>query len=123
MKKVVHIFRYFLLVVEFPFLYRATRAGEQAIAVRFSEMESIESVQPFVGLVDWVWIDTITKVPVAPANLRTLGSFRTCLVCPSLWGRPGEIDASKRQAVDHGLDAVMTEARHAMEWADPDALT
>ena len=33
---------YFLLDIEFPYLFRAVRQGERAIAIRFSEEESIE---------------------------------------------------------------------------------
>ena len=33
---------YFLLDIEFPYLFRASREGERAIAIRFSEDESIE---------------------------------------------------------------------------------
>ncbi|MCX6124399.1 MAG: hypothetical protein NTV34_06570, partial [Proteobacteria bacterium] len=35
---------YFLLDVEFPYIYRAARAGERRIAMRFSEDESLETV-------------------------------------------------------------------------------
>ena len=49
---------YFLLDVEFPYLYQASLKGEQSVAVRYSEVESIETVKNFIGRVDWVWIDT-----------------------------------------------------------------
>ena len=52
---------YFLLDVEFPYLYRASRKGERDIAIRFSEDEGIETVKKYVGMVDWVWIDTNTR--------------------------------------------------------------
>ena len=51
---------YFLLDVEFPYLYRSSPNGESSIAVRFSEDESIETVIKYVDKVDWVWIDTNT---------------------------------------------------------------
>jgi hypothetical protein len=107
---------YFLLDVEFPYLFRATQRGEKAIAVRFSEAEPIESVEPFVDCVDWVWIDTITCLPVSNQNIGILSALRTCLVCPSLWKRPQEIDDYRRQAEECGLTAVMTEAGHVVDW-------
>ena len=52
----------FLLDVEFPYLSRAARKGERAIAVRYSEDECIETVLKYKGRVDWVWIDTISRL-------------------------------------------------------------
>ena len=41
--------RFFLLDVEFPYIYRATRRGERRIAMRFSEDECLETVQNYRG--------------------------------------------------------------------------
>ena len=46
-----NIHSYFLLDVEFPYLYRASRLGERSIAVRFSEDEPIELVQNYNKLI------------------------------------------------------------------------
>ena len=108
---------YFLLDVEFPYLFRATRRGERAIAVRFSEVESVQSVEPFIGRIDWMWIDTITRLPVTEEILTVVSSFNTSLVCPSLWARPLEIEEYHRQAERLRITAVMTEARNADAWA------
>ena len=51
---------YFLLDIEFPYMYRASRQGERSIAIRFSEEESIELAKKYTEKIDWVWIDTIT---------------------------------------------------------------
>ena len=90
---------YFLVDVEFPYLFRATGRGENAIAIRFSEAEPIESVEPFVESVDWVWIDTITRMPIDESNIDTLSCFSTCVVCPSLWKRPEDIVQYRQLAV------------------------
>ena len=82
---------FFLLDVEFPYLYRASRMGERAIAVRFSEDEPIELVNTYRKLVDWVWVDTNTKLPLDAKNIIVLSSLQTCLVCPERWGRPNDI--------------------------------
>ena len=37
--------KFFLLDVEFPYIYSASLKGERAIAVRFSEVESIETIK------------------------------------------------------------------------------
>lgn len=113
-----NISRFFLLDVEFPYVYRAARNGERAIAVRYSEDESIETVLNYREMVDWVWIDTNTRLPVDAAVAEHLKSFQTCLVCPERWGRPEDIPTYKTQLKNAGLklDAVMTALQYAPQW-------
>ena len=108
----------FLLDVEFPYLYRAARKGERAIAVRYSEDECIETVLKYKGRVDWVWIDTISKLPLDAKVVEQLRGFKTCLVCPERWGRPQDIPAYRKQLAELGLqiDAVMTAEAHVAAW-------
>ena len=44
---------YFLLDVEFPYIYRSAMLGESSIAIRFSEGESIETVKKYVNKIDF----------------------------------------------------------------------
>jgi hypothetical protein len=113
------IARHFLLDVEFPYLYRASRAGERAIAVRYSEDEPIELAERYAGLVDWVWIDTNTRLPLDASIVQRLRTLRTCLVCPERWGRPEDIPLYQRQMDALGFvpDAVMTSLAHAPQWS------
>jgi len=108
----------FQLDVEFPYLYRAARKGERAIAVRYSEDECIETVLKYKGRVDWVWIDTISKLPLDAKVVEQLRGFKTCLVCPERWGRPQDIPAYRKQLAELGLqiDAVMTAEAHVAAW-------
>lgn len=115
--------QYFLLDVEFPYLYRATRKeGVRGIAVRYSEAEPIEAVlaqmkdgQP---LLDWVWIDTNTELPLNENVIEKLKPFKTCLVCPDRWGRPEDVApyAARMKALGFSLDAVMTALPLAAQW-------
>lgn len=114
---------YFLLDVEFPFLYRATRTEHcRSIAVRYSEAEPIEMVTAQmldgVPLLDWVWIDTNTHLPLTPAAIETLRPFKTCLVSPDRWGRPEDIAPYIEQMNMLGFqpDAVMTAYEHRDAW-------
>lgn len=110
----------FLLDVEFPYLYRASRAGERAIAVRYSEDEPIELAERYRGRVDWAWIDTNTRLPLDAPSIAALSGLRTCLVCPERWGRPNDIPRYQAQMAALGFvpDAVMTALRHAAEWRE-----
>jgi hypothetical protein len=109
---------YFLLDVEFPYIYRASRKGERNIAIRFSEDESIESVKNYIGMVDWVWIDTNTQLPLNETNITVLNKFKKCLVCPERWERPYNIEDYKLSLdkFNFTLDAVMTSDQYIKMW-------
>lgn len=82
---------YFLLDQSFPFLIKwAGRLGGRA-AVRFSEYESIDTVLALSGMVDWVWVDCFTKIPLTVSSVQKLGGagFKLCVVSPELQGRSG----------------------------------
>ncbi|MBI2035414.1 MAG: hypothetical protein HYT12_01880 [Candidatus Liptonbacteria bacterium] len=111
---------YFLLDVEFPYLYRASRKdGVREIAVRYSEAEPIEMALAQKNLVDWVWIDTNTKLPL---NIQTgkllMENFKTCLVSPDRWGRPEDIKRyiEKIKEINFRLDAVMVGKEYVDFW-------
>ena len=112
--------RYFLLDVEFPYIFRATRAGERAIAMRYSEEESMETIEHYRNTVDWVWVDTITRLPLDAGTVNQLAGFKTCLVCPERWGRPEDIPAYAKQMRTLGFrpDAIMTAASEAHRWLE-----
>ena len=112
------IVNFFLLDVEFPYLYRASREGERAIAVRFSEDESIEMANNYKNKVDWVWIDTNTKLPLDSKIIAQLNGLKTCLVCPERWGRPNDIINYRKQMESYNfeLDAVMTSMKCVKDW-------
>ena len=101
---------YFLLDVEFPYVFSALKNDIKNIAIRFSEFESIDTVMRFKGLLDWVWIDTFTKLPLNQNSINILKDFKTCLVCPERWHRAGDILLYKNQLknMNFSLDAVMT---------------
>ena len=110
--------QFFLLDVEFPYIYRACLAGERRIAMRYSEVEAIETVSNYRGKVDWVWIDTNTRLPINAQVIAQLAGFQTCLVCPERWNRPGDIPAYRNTLRDYGFQptAVMTSMACAQAW-------
>lgn len=111
---------YFLLDVEYPYIYRATRAGQRNIAVRYSEAEPIEFALAHSGQVDWVWVDTNSRLPLDKESYKKLkdANFKLCLVCPERWGRPQDITKYKEYMKQNGIviDAVMTALDYAEEW-------
>lgn len=121
--KKYNIKNYFFLDVEFPYLYQATRKnGVKKIAVRYSEVEPIECIEAQIvngqPLVDWVWIDTITTLPLDKNILNRIKLFKTCLVCPERWGRPQDIELyiEKMRYIGFKPTAVMTDERYIDKW-------
>lgn len=110
---------YFLLDVEFPYLYKSTRGEEkQKIAIRYSEAEPIEQALLFSDLVEWVLIDVNTKLPLDADVLAKLKGFKTCLVSPECWSRPEAIAKFQEQmkALNFIPDAVMTDPEYIEQW-------
>jgi hypothetical protein len=110
--------KYFLLDVEFPFIYNASNSGEKNISIRFSEKESIETVKNFVNKVNYVWIDTFTKFPINKKNLSILNKFHKCLVSPDRWNRPEDIKKYKKIIFDQKIkiESVMTSKKYINVW-------
>ena len=101
---------YFLLDVEMPYLYSSSKNGNKNIAVRFSEYENIKTVEYFNKLVNWIWIDTVTTLPIKREILPIISNFKSCIVCPERWGRKNDIVNYKKilESLHYEPDAVMT---------------
>lgn len=109
---------YFLLDVEFPYIYRAARQWVKEIAMRYSEDECIETVLKYKWKVDRIWIDTNTQLPLDSDVIKQMNWFKTCLVCPERWWRPEDIPVYIAKMKDLGfrLDAVMTAFKYVDKW-------
>ncbi|MBL8030465.1 MAG: hypothetical protein JNN11_04425 [Candidatus Doudnabacteria bacterium] len=110
---------FFLLDVEFPYLYKASRQkGIKNIAVRYSEAEPIEMTLTQKGFVEWVWIDVNTKLPLNANIVEELKGFKTCLVSPECWGRPEDIKkyTDEMKNLNFTPNAVMCDFEYIEEW-------
>ena len=109
---------YFLLDVEFPYIYKSFINGEKNISLRYSELEPIENISLFANKFNYVWIDTITKFPIKVEDLKTLKKFKNCLVCPSRWGRTNDICKIKNKMtnLNFNVDFIMTDINKISLW-------
>ena len=106
---------FFLLDVEIPFIVKNYKKFKQCLSIRYSEYEDIETVLNLKHAIDWVWIDTFSKLPELDEELN---DFRTCLVSPDRWGREGEIE-TYINAIDVEnvkIEAVMAELKYLNKW-------
>ena len=109
---------YFLLDVEMPYMYSATKKGVKEIAVRFSEYEDIALAKYFQNRLKWIWIDTATKLPLLQNNLKIISKFKSAIVCPERWGRPNDIKKYKKKInyLNFKPNAIMTSEKYVKEW-------
>ena len=116
--KIYSIKSYFLLDVEMPYMYSATKIGQKNIAVRFSEYEDIALAKYFQKKLKWVWIDTATKLPLAKKNIKILSNFKSCLVCPERWGRIEDINRYKKRLkkINFSPTTIMTSLKCLKYW-------
>ena len=96
--------------------------GETNIAIRFSEFESIESVELVKDMVQWVWVDCFTlPSPLTPENYARIKAtgLKICLVSPELQGHPvDKITEYKKFITDNAfeIDAVCTKYYNTDGW-------
>lgn len=113
---------FFLLDCSFPMIVKLGRMGERRIAVRLSEYESIQTVLALANVVQWVWVDVFTRIPVTETDCLQLkhAGFRLCFVSPELQGRPQDIREYKSR-IGHCMDMVCTKV--PTTWQDASSLS
>lgn len=111
---------YFFLDSSIPMIYLLSNFGHEKNAVRFSEIEPLESVIAMSGRADWVWIDCFSKLPINYQSFEILKSygFKLCLVSPELQGQPEKILEYKNFLFENNiiLDAICTKYVNIAKW-------
>lgn len=114
------ITNYFFLDSSLPMIVKLSKEGENRMAVRFSEYESLETVFAFQGLVSWVWVDCFTRLPITAEICENLkkADFKLCLVSPELQGRPEDLENYKNMLGQDGIkfDAICTKSYNIDKW-------
>tara|TARA_X000001036_G_C20664350_1_gene800193 strand:+ start:1733 stop:2311 length:579 start_codon:yes stop_codon:yes gene_type:complete len=102
---------FFLLDVEFPYIYQNSSTKTDFLSTRFSKYESIESVENLINKVSWLWVDTYDNFRIDNNSADIMKNFKICMVSPSRWGSPESlntyIDKFKEFSIE--IDAVMIE--------------
>jgi hypothetical protein len=111
---------YFFLDSSFPMINLLSKQGESKSAVRFSELEGLDTVFSMAGKIDWVWVDCFTRLPIDAQSFKLLkdAGFKLCLVSPELQGRPEDIKSYKTDLEDQGIifDAICCKTHHINTW-------
>lgn len=111
---------YFLLDSSFPMIFLLSNEGEKNIALRFSELEGLDTILSMKGKVKWVWVDCFTKLPIDNKNFKILkeAGFQLCLVSPELQKRESDLADYKDYLHREGVlfDAICTKVYNTFKW-------
>ena len=121
--KKYNIEEYFFLDSTFPMIYQLNQINEQNIAIRFSEFESIESVEKVKHMVKWVWIDCFTYFPLTKEIYNKIKEYnlKICLVSPELQKHGIEKIQDYKKIIKENnfhIDAICTKYYNIHLWND-----
>ncbi len=113
---------YFFLDSSFPMIKLLTDMGVKQVALRFSELEGLDTIRNMAGRAEWVWVDCFTKVPIEQASfqeLKALG-YKLCFVSPELEAQEEKLPLYKQYIKEQGIvfDAVCTKSYHIKDWME-----
>lgn len=116
-----NIINYFFLDSSFPMIYFLSNAGEKNIALRFSEIEAIDTIINMKDKVNWIWVDCFTKLPIDEKVFKILktNGFKICLVSPELQGQDNKLEEYKKYLDKNNIifDAICTKHYNVSRWS------
>ncbi|MDG2059496.1 MAG: hypothetical protein P8J34_05030 [Flavobacteriales bacterium] len=111
---------YFFLDSSFPMIYLLSKSFEKNIALRFSEIEGLDTIIAMSEKVKWIWVDCFTKLPINKEIYSKLRSFnfKLCLVSPDLQGQENRIEEYRDFLIENKLimDAVCVKSNNVSRW-------
>jgi hypothetical protein len=109
---------FFFLDCSIPMMKSLSAAGETRLAIRYSELESLDTVFKWRGRAQWVWVDCFYSCWITGDDIRHLQSqgFKVCLVSPELQGRPHEIHPFAHRILETPPDAVCCKLDFFSKW-------
>jgi len=92
-----------------------------SFAGRLSEYESIETIELSSKLINWVWVDSFTRLGYGSDEYKRIRSLnkRICLTGPDLLGRPDDIKKFKEEITKLEIlpDAICTKFYNIDLWS------
>ena len=111
---------YFFLDSSFPMIKLLTDMGVKQVALRFSELEGLDTIRNMAGRAQWVWVDCFTKIPIDRESFKELTAlgYKLCFVSPELEGQEEKLAEYKEYIREQGIvfDAVCTKSYHIKDW-------
>ena len=116
--------QYFFLDSSFSVLASNGRNKEFSFAARYSEIESIDTIQKLINesLIKWIWIDVFTSFPIdlRIANILNKMKVKKCLTSPDLLGREEDIREYSKiiNKFNLKLDAICCKFKNIKKWKE-----
>ncbi len=117
-----NIKNYFFLDSSFPMIKTLSDKGIKQIAIRYSELEGIDTIRNMAGKVEWIWIDCFTKFPLDKltyCKMKEWG-YKLCMVSPELQGWNNKIEEYAQIISKENIefDAICTKEYNIKRWTE-----
>ena len=113
---------YFFLDSSFPMIKLLSDLGEHNIALRFSELEGLDTIRNMAGKAKWVWVDCFSRLSIDKQSYQELKNmgYRLCMVSPELEGQPEKLSLYREQLSQEGIvmDAVCSKIYNVKFWVN-----
>ncbi len=110
--------KYFFLDSSFPLIKLLSDQGEHNLALRFSELEGLDTIENMRGRAQWVWVDCFTQMPLTEeiANKLHEWGYKLCIVSPELEGQDEKLEEYRDYLRDIEIEAVCTKVYNVERW-------
>ena len=110
--------KYFFLDSSFPMIKLLSDQGEYNIALRFSELEGLDTIEAMQGKAKWIWVDCFTKMPLTAeiANMLHGWGYKICIISPELEGQDEKLEEYKDYLEGIDVEAVCTKIYNMGRW-------
>ena len=112
---------YFFLDSSFPMINLLNKKySNNKIASRYSEYESIEFTENICDLIQWVWVDCFSFLPLNQQIYQRIKKLekKICIVSPELQGQKEKISEYRQQLIENNIipDAICCKEYNIYEW-------
>jgi hypothetical protein len=116
-----NITNYFFLDSSFPMIYLLNKKySNNKIASRYSEFEPIEFSEKIKDMIEWIWVDCFTYLPLNKDSYYKIKNLnkKICIVSPELQGQKEKIQVYREQLIDNNIipDAICCKEYNIIEW-------
>ena len=110
--------KYFFLDSSFPMIKLLSDQGEYNIALRFSELEGLDTIENMRGRARWVWVDCFTKMPLTTEIADKLHEwgYKLCIVSPELECQSNRLEEYRDYLRNIKIEAVCTKKYNIERW-------
>ena len=97
-----------------------TKYTNNNVASRYSEYECLEFTENIQNLIQWIWIDCFTYLPLDRHKYDRIKKMnkKICIVSPELQGQGEKIDTYRQQLINNNIirDAICCKEYNIYKW-------